>query len=470
MPFFVYFAFFLTQASAECGVNADGQNSCPDSDQAILLQDRVKVMLDAEVQRVRDHDEMTPPGPGRRRVAPGRVDVEVGARKHRGRTSWGNNGDTITAPEYKTSERLTSGGDWETCDGPPSKKCSKSSAGSCFRGCDRTGQLDAKVANGVVAAMEVNLKCKPDENARFEVRASGGSGRTLQNGQLKIYYNEALVHTMEDRNRADYEHAMAVTDSDVQTVRIELHQRDQSRLAYARIQFAVRNVLNAMESCMEGKQNHGQCVRELGGDGSDAELTQGNKLRNNKGMQLQCLDPPSAGTGFSSVLQGECDKWADCLDEAGTKQFLIDVLVGGGTVASPSLLEQDGGSFLQPGPGHTSCIHPKYADPESWDCQCYDDWIAKCKDSAGNDLTGAARQTCIHEILCCHPKVCTAWKSASACNAVSCPAFLMEVDNRTVSLLDVTDKIRARSSTEETALIADGGSQALDNLLSGKCA
>ena len=63
----------------------------------------------------------------------------------------------------------------------------------------------------------------------------------------------------------------------------------------------------------------------------------------------------------------------------------------------------------------SECIDPITADPESWDCDCYDEMVRRCSEIISkHDLTGFSMATCLRAEMCNNPLVCEDWK-ASVC-------------------------------------------------------
>eukprot|EP00747_Dinoflagellata_sp_TGD_P118861 gnl/TRDRNA2_/TRDRNA2_172907_c0_seq1.p1 gnl/TRDRNA2_/TRDRNA2_172907_c0~~gnl/TRDRNA2_/TRDRNA2_172907_c0_seq1.p1 ORF type:complete len:717 (-),score=105.75 gnl/TRDRNA2_/TRDRNA2_172907_c0_seq1:422-2572(-) len=62
------------------------------------------------------------------------------------------------------------------------------------------------------------------------------------------------------------------------------------------------------------------------------------------------------------------------------------------------------------------CIDPRSADPESWDCDCFEEMHKRCKDKEDDhNVHGFSTAICLRAMFCENPKVCQNWK-ALFCN------------------------------------------------------
>jgi len=81
------------------------------------------------------------------------------------------------------------------------------------------------------------------------------------------------------------------------------------------------------------------------------------------------------------------------------------------------------------GNGESQCVDPTVDDPESFECDCIESWIASC-DGVDAD--------CFHTKMCEHSKICSSWKDSHCPTPVALMSRRAEVKNASVvdSLLD----------------------------------
>eukprot|EP00747_Dinoflagellata_sp_TGD_P083780 gnl/TRDRNA2_/TRDRNA2_162254_c0_seq1.p1 gnl/TRDRNA2_/TRDRNA2_162254_c0~~gnl/TRDRNA2_/TRDRNA2_162254_c0_seq1.p1 ORF type:complete len:164 (+),score=23.14 gnl/TRDRNA2_/TRDRNA2_162254_c0_seq1:645-1136(+) len=54
-----------------------------------------------------------------------------------------------------------------------------------------------------------------------------------------------------------------------------------------------------------------------------------------------------------------------------------------------------------------ACIYPPKEDPESWDCNCFEEMQEKCDRVAGTP--GYTMEMCLAAQYCLHPNICNRW-------------------------------------------------------------
>ena len=123
-------------------------------------------------------------------------------------------------------------------------------------------------------------------------------------------------------------------------------------------------------------------------------------------MQRECLKPNFKD---SKVLKAHrvykaCKLWRKCLRQGSGDNHLehiSDIL----EAANVDVHAHDDLNSPQ-------CIYPPKEDPETWDCNCHDEMIARCHslEHAGHSFS---IQTCFRAQFCVNPRVCSNWKKLS---------------------------------------------------------
>lgn len=122
------------------------------------------------------------------------------------------------------------------------------------------------------------------------------------------------------------------------------------------------------------------------------------RLRNSNTMQVECLQAPMSDT------TNTCAKWRSCLQQAGDHQEerLLTLLHAAG-------VGQVGPMPIPETPG-SHCINPLIEDPESWQCDCFDEMLQRCERMVG--VAGYTKTRCLQAQWCDHDFVCDFWKKS----------------------------------------------------------
>eukprot|EP00747_Dinoflagellata_sp_TGD_P113263 gnl/TRDRNA2_/TRDRNA2_171665_c2_seq4.p1 gnl/TRDRNA2_/TRDRNA2_171665_c2~~gnl/TRDRNA2_/TRDRNA2_171665_c2_seq4.p1 ORF type:complete len:280 (-),score=44.26 gnl/TRDRNA2_/TRDRNA2_171665_c2_seq4:255-1094(-) len=145
------------------------------------------------------------------------------------------------------------------------------------------------------------------------------------------------------------------------------------------------------------------CLEILGANASGLEL------RNSNLLQWQCL--MSLFDAMSSDQKQTCEAWKVCLsnnDEHHAERilaFLNATGVGaGGPATTPVLLAADPAQ---------QCIDPRTSDPESWDCDCFEEMHRRCEELGASQefAFGGFGDLCLRAQYCMSDNVCGHWNS-----------------------------------------------------------
>jgi hypothetical protein len=286
----------------------------------------------------------------------------------------------------------------------------------------------------------------------------------LVNGKLNIYYHTTLEQSITTKFTTDDDPRLVtvqVRNGDDPVMRIEFLPTASNAKTILKLE--AREVREQFQTCMVAREEHGQCLGKLGGTSAGLDL------RSNKAVQKDCLGGKAVTKHSGSDSLNECGQWLNCLTDK-SKTFILDAVTAsttssksisfdgkgknagfGGSVKRSFLLHTDGQSRVM---GHEDCIDPRYTDIQAWDCNSYETWSAECPQDAGQD-----RQTCLEDLMCCHPKVCSEWKTDFA----SCSYPNSKCDTAPASLKQVKLLRRAVDlSSEKTE-------NTLDQSLGDKC-
>eukprot|EP00747_Dinoflagellata_sp_TGD_P182435 gnl/TRDRNA2_/TRDRNA2_36685_c0_seq1.p1 gnl/TRDRNA2_/TRDRNA2_36685_c0~~gnl/TRDRNA2_/TRDRNA2_36685_c0_seq1.p1 ORF type:complete len:531 (-),score=61.95 gnl/TRDRNA2_/TRDRNA2_36685_c0_seq1:115-1707(-) len=203
-------------------------------------------------------------------------------------------------------------------------------------------------------------------------------------------------------------------------------------------------------------QDTKMCMRRLTGE-------EGWKLRNTNILQKKCLsesykkDPILKSEGVKKV----CNKWRKCLRSRRVSlNSLLEAAGVGEFVASPSTQDPSSGE----------CLYPPFEDPESWDCDCYEEMLKRCKRA---DLTKFPKgyyteKMCLRAHFCMNARVCSAWKAVACKGAVEhMQTALHELDKGThgQSLVGSVESALQKRSVLPSFPVVNASSLSLDSKL-----
>eukprot|EP00747_Dinoflagellata_sp_TGD_P165075 gnl/TRDRNA2_/TRDRNA2_185888_c0_seq1.p1 gnl/TRDRNA2_/TRDRNA2_185888_c0~~gnl/TRDRNA2_/TRDRNA2_185888_c0_seq1.p1 ORF type:complete len:470 (+),score=34.55 gnl/TRDRNA2_/TRDRNA2_185888_c0_seq1:70-1479(+) len=151
-----------------------------------------------------------------------------------------------------------------------------------------------------------------------------------------------------------------------------------------------------LTTCLDSKS----CLDQIGDKA-------GLPLRESSGLLHQCLRGDMDKEHVLPVARS-CKKWKRCLkrsDPSGQYQSRLLLLLN----ASDAAVPMPGHTSLKQSPMGSKCIYPPTEDPMSWNCDCYEQMIQRCRD------IGASKEmeVCIRGQFCEHPNTCQHWKDAA---------------------------------------------------------
>jgi hypothetical protein len=154
-------------------------------------------------------------------------------------------------------------------------------------------------------------------------------------------------------------------------------------------------VPNSYAECEDAKA----CLRELSDIG-------GYELRNSNARQLKCLSgQPEAADKRS------CDSWLACLSAKGSDHDTRIRNLLKAAFSESSNWQTGNGTSLPADLGDAQCMNPVTEDPESWECDCYDEMVNRCeKVGHAADADDNLENVCIRAQFCLYPRVCASWK------------------------------------------------------------
>jgi len=197
-------------------------------------------------------------------------------------------------------------------------------------------------------------------------------------------------------------------------------------LAFADIAKLRLFVPDDFASCEDTKA----CLAPLGADGSE----EGIRLRNSNALQKLCLESKEP-----AKLSDSCARWQECLRASSSDQNhlrrLRTLLDAAGVVASTGAVALATVTISRKR-GNARCMDPETEDPESWDCDCYENFQRKCAgiSETQGDTAIYTEAECLRAIFCSDHRVCSEWKARS-CKASSIEA-LQGLLNQNSSLLE----------------------------------
>lgn len=186
-------------------------------------------------------------------------------------------------------------------------------------------------------------------------------------------------------------------------------------------------------------------------------------LRNTNSLQLRCLTGKTtepSGDQNTETVRNACAAWLACLSSSETfeehhKEKLLNMLYASAETEDVEESMNTRAKMLTADQEH--CIHPTTADPESWECDCYEDMLTRCNAIAALETssTGGAglleegdykESRCIRALFCLHPRTCDSWKTSSC----STPKVVRMMD-----ALDKKESLTQRALALNTQSVGD---------------
>jgi len=310
-------------------------------------------------------------------------------------------------------------------------------AGECV-GADKSMRISVKPGTDTdkydAFKMDMWARCTKGEDKW------GVNDLRVNNGKMELYVDDEIQKELSHKKTSDDTSHESLAKLFLKGKNRDMHvsirfipdKRD--REAWAEVFVNAMGVDDFTDACLTNKL----CLEKLG-DGSDEAY----KLRNSNEEQYKCLT--SDGNNDSD----KCTEWKKCIsghDQTQTK--VLGYLLTAALKTPGSLIETNASSSTATlsEQGRASCIDPRTADPEAWDCQCMADLKDQCADKADDE-----QADCFRQLMCGHEAICAAWKSSF------CGGGLIEAIQQRTST-----KVKKSAATEDNA--------DMDSILRGKCA
>eukprot|EP00931_Biecheleriopsis_adriatica_P035786 TRINITY_DN20617_c0_g1_i1.p1 TRINITY_DN20617_c0_g1~~TRINITY_DN20617_c0_g1_i1.p1 ORF type:complete len:533 (-),score=87.46 TRINITY_DN20617_c0_g1_i1:347-1945(-) len=383
--------------------------------------------------------------------------LHFGGLKHTDNSSY----DVQYRPEYTTTERFNESlGAWETCS-------SEEKSETCFRGTNGNRCIDTNSAHGQVTTDVIGHSCSDyaahpslceafddsDFSSKSMCCDCGGGGDIneerfiwawepsleghipagsdvstlalemhvdcpvdlsiaafalkvfeLSEGIVHIFHNLQKLATVDEsgtqshrgdlyRTSGDGAVIIPVLPDSKNTLRVEFSPTKGDTTARVRLDIYGTNIPEDFDHCM----GLDHCMKVLDASSAEAKM-----LRNDHFLQVECLEGRSASQ--------YCAAWRDCLTKANRNSAIPQIEDHLLQVLRATLVPtgHEGKAVIKDDHDHAECISPLSADPESWDCDCIDNFNKRC-----DDMGMARDQVCYKLLLCDSPVVCPAWKDAA---------------------------------------------------------
>jgi len=279
-------------------------------------------------------------------------------------------------------------------------------------------------------------------------------------------------------------------DGGKKTIRLEFWPMGSTQtedIPRARVRVKMQNVKKSFGDCvLFHESGHvGMCAENMGGD-NDLD---GLNLRSSTELQQQCIKNSSlaalesyANNTATDERNDACKAFADCLQVEG--QSAIAAMIAASTpgpvvspVQPPMLMEETHRNQLKTEDAEedTTCVDPRYADPESWGCDCYATWSAKCNVSSFVYYQGLSQTdlaVCMKLIFCSHSAVCQEWKDAvnnASTDAGLVPQCGISLMQRSGEGHDQGHSLAERSTNRLEDIKHTDSGTSLDETLADKC-
>jgi len=275
--------------------------------------------------------------------------------------------------------------------------------------------------------------------------------RGLQNGVLMVYVNGKYFKTFSEADARsgflglNYHNIPITGNSHIMVVFV---RTDSAKAASADIRLVARNVRPNTDSCMGAKD----CLSLL--VGSDAAFA----LRNSNELQWQCLMADSSVTRIAT--SSACDPWFECLSTA-EQLDKMKTFLGAAMRLLPDSLGQKNSLVSEATESvsatDSSCIDPSTEDPESWECECFDEMSKSC------DVPN--QEDCIRELMCNKCSLCLAWKQTHC----SSDSVTKHEEECTGNVAGTSSLLMQRGENNETTKEKGNMGGTLQDTLKGKC-
>jgi len=313
------------------------------------------------------------------------------------------------------------------------------------------------------------LKILSEEPGSKEDRHGNG----LQNGVLTLYVNGKMFKTISpDTEQLTFE--IPITgDSHIMVV---FTRTDRTKAAWALISMQARDMDAGADKCMGVKD----CLRDL--VGSEAAYA----LRNSNKHQWKCVMADSSVKRIA--ISKECDVWFGCLSTEGQLEKMQTFLGAamrprGGKGALLDKRSKKNSKMAKkkdskkPKKANTSkknslgqknslvseatdsvsatdspCFDPSTEDPESWECECFDEMAESC---------GGPNEECIRDMMCNKCSLCLSWKQTHCSSK--------QVQKHKKKCTGTSSLLMQRSENNETTTAKGNMDGTLQDTLKGKC-
>eukprot|EP00747_Dinoflagellata_sp_TGD_P143447 gnl/TRDRNA2_/TRDRNA2_176392_c0_seq30.p1 gnl/TRDRNA2_/TRDRNA2_176392_c0~~gnl/TRDRNA2_/TRDRNA2_176392_c0_seq30.p1 ORF type:complete len:465 (-),score=56.34 gnl/TRDRNA2_/TRDRNA2_176392_c0_seq30:62-1456(-) len=264
-------------------------------------------------------------------------------------------------------------------------------------GIDRCVQVDSQNKWARFVTL-IHVRCETRMHVRFRPTEVSG-------GVINLYWDDEPLTTF-DRKIVWPKYWQTRLTTDHQggnTFIVEFVPNSTDAVAeFTELGFVMRNEFT---TCLDSKA----CLDRLGDEA-------GLPLRTSSVLMHQCLKTGMDNVSVQSVA-GSCKKWKACLkksDPSGEYERRLLTMLEASGVATAATAHSSLKQHLPPpqlGKGSGKCIYPPHEDPLSWNCDCYEDMMQRCKDIGAS----MEMEVCLRAQFCEHPHTCQHWKD-STCN------------------------------------------------------
>jgi hypothetical protein len=229
------------------------------------------------------------------------------------------------------------------------------------------------------------------------------------------------------------------------TVRLVLQRTPGTSHSRARIEFDARKVATITNECMDVKA----CLNVFG-DGSVA----GFQIRNDNSLQLACLQ--NQMQSMTQAQKDKCAEWKACLSQNPSTMETLKTFLEVAFATATGLIQTQKVTRTQ------VCVDPAVDDPESLECNCYDNALATCQPAEATDI-------CLKRFMCNSAGICDSWKQGRCSGQGLLTEQNHSQSDAGIALLEKRQARTAASSGSGTrsAVVRDDGQ--LDDTLTDKC-
>merc|ERR1712048_1234878 len=156
--------------------------------------------------------------------------------------------------------------------------------------------------------------------------------------------------------------------------------------------------------------------------------------------------------GYPSPIMA-CQEWSECLDKGGHRGRILSVLLAV-EPQGPELALYTSNSTQVIDEATDECFYPPNIDPESWECDCYENMMLQCADIEAT-MSGYDVQVCVKAFICSTEIICEDWFDAH-CTSTAITEMMTQIEFLKLSDGDYYDASLLEADSREANALGRG--------------